>query len=140
MRRRKFEHIEKKYGCTTLNDAMELSGYMGEVILGKYLGKIFGTGKIMSYSRAIKHIDSLKWQQRVRDKMKMVVQQTKSSDMDEALWSVFGKNSNTKRNYVGYFNKAGISPITVPDSWAISEFENPITYIETRNVNERDLD
>ena len=140
MRRRKFEYIENKYGCTTLNDSMELSGYMGKVILGRYLGKIFGTGKIMSYSRTIKQIDSLKWQQRVREKMKMVVQQTKSSDMDVALGSLFGENCNAKRNYIGYFNKAGISPITVPDSWDISEFENPITYIETRNVNERDLE
>lgn len=39
-----------------------------------------------------------------------------------------------------FSNKWNVSLVTIPRSWGISQYENPISYIKTRNVNQRTND
>ena len=64
-----------------------------------------------------------------------VIEDTRRGNLMIALENFDGDRSRIMR----CFNDLGMSPITIPESWIVEEFENPITYIETRNVNERDL-
>ena len=66
-----------------------------------------------------------------------IVEETRKADMAEA----FGDMPSYKKSHLmRLFNELDISPITIPDSWCFERFENPVTYIRTRNVNERDLE
>ena len=71
---------------------------------------------------------------KVKATMKDIVDETRNDDIEGA----FEKLNYTlahPRDYWEYFNEAGLSPITMPNRWRIDEFESPLTYIRTRNVN-----
>ncbi len=132
--RAKLNYLETKYEYESLEEFFEASHEIGAEMLETYLYALYGTGKFVRYKKAIEKIRASNHRLAVKERMEWVINQTKKEDFGEACK---GLDSNKKSELKKYFNELGISPITLRDSWEEEEFENPVTYIQTQNVNER---
>lgn len=131
---KKLPYLAGKYDCRISNELLNMAGAMGADIFTRYLEGLYGTGKFVSSSRAIELIEQTRHHRAVKDLMIEIVNQTRRSDMAGA----FCKLTSVKRcQFRKYFNELGISPVSFPDSWKRESFENPVTYIMTKNVNSR---
>lgn len=129
----KVSYLTEKYKCASSLALISMPGEIGEDILSRYLEGLYGKGKFIKFSRAVKLIrHTSSHRKAVKEKMIQIVEQTRKTDMADAFHSL-----SAGSQYRNYFNELGISPITLRDSWRVEEFEHPVTYILTRNVNER---
>ena len=110
---------------------------IGDEILQKYLTGLYGTGRMLKTGTALRKIAGSHHRPAIKQTLSRIIEETRRTDMVTAFDNI---PSHKKGNLMKWFNELGVSPITIPDSWQIQRFENPITYIKTRNVNERDLD
>ena len=135
--RKKTYYLEGKYGCEMPCDLLCETGTIGDEILKKYMAGLYGTGKILKTGTALRKIAGSRHRPVTKQVMSQIVEETRRADMAAAFCGI---PSHKKGNLMKWFNELDLSPITIPDSWEIQWFENPITYFMTRNVNERDLD
>ena len=116
-------------------ELVNLAEAIGDSELLDRLCGLYGTGKFMKKKDAFHIIEQSGHRHSVRNFMKRIIEDTRQENLMYALENYGGDRSRMK----SYFNELNISPITIPESWSIEEFENPLTYIKTRNVNERDI-
>ena len=133
--RKKINYLLNKLKCDVEFDLINMAEAIGVDELLDRLGGLYGTGKFLKKKEAFHRIALSKHRQPVRTAMRRIIEDTRRGNLMIALENFDGDRSRIMR----CFNDLGMSPITIPESWIVEEFENPITYIETRNVNERDL-
>ena len=134
--RRKINYLLEKYRCNVEFELVLMSEAIGVDELLDRLAGLYGTGKMLKKEAAVSKIDKSTHRLSVRNVMKRIIEDTRKNNMVYA----FDEYGGDKSRIMSYFNQLGISPITIPASWEIEEFENPLTYIKTRNVNERELE
>ena len=135
--RKKTYYLEGRYGCVGSCDLICEAGTIGDEILQKYLTGLYGTGRMLKTGTALRKIAGSHHRPAIKQTMSRIIEETRRTDMFTAF---NGIPSHKKRNLMKWFNELDLSPITIPDSWEIQRFENPLTYIKTRNVNEKDLE
>lgn len=131
---KKLPYLAKKYGCKISNELLNMSRAMGADIFSQYLEGLYGKGKFVKSSRAIELIEQTSHHREIKDTMIEIVNQTRKCDMADAFRPL---TTLKKCQFRKYFNELGISPVSFPDSWRRESFENPVTYIMTKNVNSR---
>lgn len=132
--RRKIHYFERRFDMSYSEDMIECASQLGCSCISKYLRSVYGTGYFASISDARKIIDSSQKSEESKRFMKWVIQETKSNNL-EYVWQLC--NEEGRKKLFPLFNSLGISPITIPDYCAEEKFENPLTYIQIANVNER---
>jgi len=130
----KLRYLQKKYECYEPGRLMGSSGEIGENLLNVYLYGLYGSGKFVSVSEALKRIDTSSHRPAIKKRLAGIVLTTRHADFMEACEPY---STSEKSEIRKYFNNLGISPITLPDSWEEKEFANPVNYIKTNNVNKR---
>lgn len=131
---KKLPYLAKKYGCKISNELLNMSRAMGADIFSKYLEGLYGKGKFVKFSRVIELIEQTSHHREIKDTMIEIVNQTRKCDMADAFRPL---TTLKKSQFRKYFNELGISPVSFPDSWERESFENPVTYVMTKNVNSR---
>ena len=130
----KILYFMKKYACMDSDDFINHTSELGERVLAGYLSGLYGTGRFVRFSEAMEIIGKSNHQRKIKRTMERIVERTRKEDMAAAFADM---TSGEKSRFRNYFNDLGISPVTFPDSWKESNFENPIIYIMVNNVNER---
>lgn len=132
--RRKLNYLTKKYQCGISAGLLEIAGTIGTDIFTVYLEGMYGKGEFVKYRKAVELIEQSDHRRATKDTMIRIVNRTRKTDLADAFRLLPPERIPWFRKY---FQELGISPITLRDSWEEDKFENPVTYIQTQNVNER---
>ncbi len=130
-KRPKICYEERKLDCAETLGFLELTPEIAERNICRFLKLTYGTGKFVRLKKAIELIDSSSYQQRTKNIMKKILQETVRRDLNNArlCFEDFYK-------YMKKFNQLGISPITLDKRSKYKEMENPLYYIEHCNKNQ----
>lgn len=140
--RRKVHYISGRYlECADTANFFENAAMLSKKFLNKYLLLMYGSGRFVKMSEARKiimgnrslHMDT-------RRNYISLIEAVKKAGQDVYFLNL--KNQDMKAYYTAVRwrkeigEKFGISLITMPECWSEECFENPITYIKVKNLND----